>query len=526
MNREATINLKQNGNVDLSAENNTIRVTSVAPSLNLGESEQSEDVKYSMGTLEYSLDSNGYVITGVGDFRDSTLTIGNYGPDGKTLVYKIGSYAFKNNAFLNEVIIPSTILEIGAGAFTGSKISNLTLNSSYDKSIYLKVPNKDKWLSGTYCIIKYVDDTNVARQVRYIGTGVGNYPGTFNFVVGGYYARMNGQIKFVANDGTETNWVDYSTLLNNDYFILGETLEGAAVEKSITQYLIDGQFISEGGLVIREHAFSNCTNLNSITIPSHAVEIEADAFANCSNLKGIHFIDDSRLAIIGQRAFENCSVDVTDFSFYLELPSSVRTIGQKAFKGNPRLKAVVFSDTLKTINPQLFYNCTGLENVTGGNYTEIGTEAFSGCTSLKYMYIPESVKIIKAKAFLNCFNYNGSYNDSNNPYQVEFGTPYTWFVAPNINHILDGIYEDWGRLGHNQLSFAITQGKLPAQMLSKLSSDFASGYADYYWTRLDKMVRPMISLTGDLLTITDPLGCAEEFYIYVNEKPRVKIWPE
>ncbi|MDR1368889.1 MAG: leucine-rich repeat domain-containing protein, partial [Dysgonamonadaceae bacterium] len=83
---------------------------------------------------------------------------------------------------------------------------------------------------------------------------------------------------------------------------------------------------------------------------------------------------------------------------------TVTAIGLSAFANRTHfLTSVVIPETVKTIGPQAFLNCTGLESIEIPNSVEtIGEYAFNGSTGLKSIEIGNSVETIGEFAFAGC----------------------------------------------------------------------------------------------------------------------------
>ena len=85
------------------------------------------------------------------------------------------------------------------------------------------------------------------------------------------------------------------------------------------------------------------------------------------------------------------------------IPSTVTTIGQRAFQGCVNLKEIVYEDSKTTtairINANAFEGCTALDTVSL-YINNIGTSAFKDCTSLESFEIDS--KSIGNYAFENC----------------------------------------------------------------------------------------------------------------------------
>ena len=124
---------------------------------------------------------------------------------------------------------------------------------------------------------------------------------------------------------------------------------------------------------IGNNAFSNCSSLKSITIPSNVTSIGSSAFNGCSSLQSI------------------------------TIPESVTSIGSNAFSGCSSLKSITIPSSVTSIISNTFSGCSSLQSITfPSSVTSIGDSAFNGCSSLQSITIPESVTSIGAYAFSGC----------------------------------------------------------------------------------------------------------------------------
>ena len=138
----------------------------------------------------------------------------------------------------------------------------------------------------------------------------------------------------------------------------------------------------------------NCDFITSIHWPSSLRTIEAWAF---DSTEFPSTILPEGLLTIEQDAFNNAHFSV------LEVPSTVTSIGDQAFKDNSHLTAVTFRDTAIALQGYTFKNCTALETVDLGNaITAIGVEEFRGCDALHTIAIPASCVSMGQSAFYSC----------------------------------------------------------------------------------------------------------------------------
>ena len=105
--------------------------------------------------------------------------------------------------------------------------------------------------------------------------------------------------------------------------------------------------IREGTRVICDEAFSECSSLTSIELPSSVTHIGDYAFKWCSRLTSI--VLPSSVTHIGNSAFWWCS-SLTS----IELPSSVTHIGDRAFLGCRSLTSLVLPSSVTHIGDRAF----------------------------------------------------------------------------------------------------------------------------------------------------------------------------
>ncbi len=169
---------------------------------------------------------------------------------------------------------------------------------------------------------------------------------------------------------------------------------------------------------IEGYAFSGCSGLTSITIPSSVTSIGNSAFSGCSGLtsveintktigtwfRGLESIKTITLGeevtCIGNSAFSGCS-GLTSIT----IPSSVTSIEGSAFYGCSGLTSVTIPSSVTGIGERAFSYCSGLTSIEiPSSVTSIGDEAFGGCSGLASITIPSSVTSIGNSAFSGCNN--------------------------------------------------------------------------------------------------------------------------
>lgn len=163
---------------------------------------------------------------------------------------------------------------------------------------------------------------------------------------------------------------------------------------------IKGIIVESGVTHIGANAFSSCENLASLTLRG-SVTIGDDAFYDCDNLTTLT-LGDGLTTITSDNITENSRLFM--YITTVNLPSTLESIGENAFKDFGSLTTINLHEGLKTIGNSAFSGCESLDNVTiPSSVTTIGEEAFGGCTSLSSLHMLEGdLNTIGQYAFLNC----------------------------------------------------------------------------------------------------------------------------
>ena len=117
--------------------------------------------------------------------------------------------------------------------------------------------------------------------------------------------------------------------------------------------------------IIEQFVFNGCTSLPSLTIPDSVKTIGYATFQNCT-FETIYFSENTQLETIDRYAFKFATLK------YIDLPSTLKTIGEGAFTECKSLERVSFDNNtqLESIGRIAFYNCTALSNITYHNSVE------------------------------------------------------------------------------------------------------------------------------------------------------------
>lgn len=351
-------------------------------------------------------------------------------------VTSIGLGAFAGCSGLKSVIIPNSVTSIGASAFYKcSGLTEVTIpNSVITISNYafrgcngltsVIIPNSvtiigSEVFADCRSLIKSAYP-NIFENPFPSGIGISYNPNSAIIEDGWVYGPGKTQIYFAPCSLRGSYRIPETVTSIGDYaFSSCKDLTEVSIPNSVTS--------------IGKSAFSYCSGLTSVNIPSSVKSIGGSAFQECygltkaefesiESLCSIEFGDSysnpldyarylfingkkikeldipSSVKAIGNYAFCGCR-DLTS----VNIPNSVTSIGHDAFYGCLDLKSVIIPESVTSIGDYTFHNCIRLTSVIIPNsVTEIGEHAFAYCRGLTSVSIGNAVKSIGSQAFQGC----------------------------------------------------------------------------------------------------------------------------
>lgn len=192
-----------------------------------------------------------------------------------------------------------------------------------------------------------------------------------------------------------------STLVEiGDYALYGlNSIESFNVHENNKYFSSDGSGIlfSKDKTILIKYPVSS--KAESYTVPSSVKKIKEIAFLGANNLKTVTFERGSSLYEIEKSAFSNCNGIKK-----IVLPDALHIIGEDAFFACENLSEIVLSKNLQSIPARAFYLSTISQIEIPSSVKSIGDEAFCMCKKLKNVSIPEGTEVLGNNVFMYCQN--------------------------------------------------------------------------------------------------------------------------
>ena len=289
----------------------------------------------------------------------------------------IGEDAFYYCTALKSIILPSSLTTIGNSAF--DECSQLATIEFAEHSSLTSIGESAFYNCTALKSVEFPKSLVFIGERAFSGTALNNI--TFN------YSSVD---KFLT-----------SSVEGFPYGCFGEDWSTNIKEIRVTN-LINGQpmknvLIPMGMETIKDYAFWNDVNVESVTFPDGFKSIPAGAFRRTA-IKALKM--PASLETIGDRAFEGC-----DMLEEITFNEGLKTIGERAFQRCTAIAGIVLPNSVTEAGISAFAQCEDLESVVlSTSLTKIPRGMFAACYHLAECVIPESVTEIGSHAFGHNFN--------------------------------------------------------------------------------------------------------------------------
>ena len=308
--------------------------------------------------------------------------------DADWIVESVGENVFYESTLLTSCVLPSTLKNIGSGAFYGCR--SLTAQ--------IIIPEGVENIGG-YC---FTNGTKVSLNLPSTLVNIGDWAFSDADVPAGTITiplsvRRIGAMAFANLTG--------NVVLNDKVEYIGS---GAFSGNVIVNRIVCPESLT----VIEGNAFQGCTSLYDIVFPSGLTSM--GTYNNCTALQSVSMPDG--VASVDGFAFYGCS-SLSNVTW----SASMSDIGQRAFYSTA-ISEVELSPALYSYNVTYSPETDMITYSVGGPSVRIGNEAFSECHSLTKVHLLNNVVSIGSGAFYGSENVSEVTSEIRNPYNISDNT--------------------------------------------------------------------------------------------------------
>ncbi len=344
------------------------------------------------------------------EFPKSLVSIGDYAFCGcgslQTVsfgenVEEIGKQAFYDTA-LESIILPSSLTTIGNRAF--SECSQLATIEFSEHSSLTSIGE------GTFSICTALKSIILPSSLTTIGNSAFDECSQLATIEFAEHSSLTSIGESAFYNCTALKSVEFPKSL---VFIGERAFSGTALNNitfnysSVDKFLTSsvegfpyGCFGGDGSTNIKEIRVTNLINgqpMKNVLIPMGMETIKDYAFWNDVNVESVTFPDGFKSIPAG--AFRRTAIKA------LKMPASLETIGDRAFEGCDMLEEITFNEGLKTIGERAFQRCTAIAGIVLPNsVTEAGISAFAQCEDLESVVLSTSLTKIPRGMFAACYH--------------------------------------------------------------------------------------------------------------------------
>ena len=310
----------------------------------------------------------------------------------------IGENAFEKSA-IKKIDIPSTVERIEPCAFIDSSLEEVTIDAKYVGSLSFVGcdnlnevsinSNVSKIESNAFESLTNLKNLNLVNGIKEIDS----------------YAFYGTAIETLSIPRSltsidSTSFMDCSKIARITVDSLNEKYDSrnncnAIIDKTNDELIVgsSGSVIPNGVKAVGEYAFTK-RGINEINIPSTVEKVKEAAFANCKELETL--------------TIESGLVSILDYGFYgcsglkrVVLPNSLTSLGREVFAKCTSLEEFSFSSSLEDTGECLFIDAKALKTLTiPEGITKLNDNSFT-LSSIENVYLPESLEKIKLSMLCN-----------------------------------------------------------------------------------------------------------------------------
>lgn len=342
-------------------------------------------------------------------------------PDG---IEEIESSAFWDNQFIEEVILPESLRNMGGDTFYYCKnLHKINIpknvvamgNNPFAGCLSIVIKNESPYFVMENSVLFTADKQNLiycsiqGNETEYIIPEGVRIIGKHAFYCCDRFERITLPSSLEKMENNPFSGCSKLSLINNSKscYIQDDVIYNGfktAVVGTLNKIKSKRLVLLDGVKSINRNSFWNCKGIETIVFPESLEDMGYNPFVECSN---IHFESKSPYfnVIEGVLYNKDCSKIICYPAWkaigVVHIPDSVITLERGAFSGCANMTGINLHN-VNIINKSCFTNCVSLETVYCSDLiTYIGEWAFAYCKKIKDVSVSKDT-IIDNNAFSNC----------------------------------------------------------------------------------------------------------------------------
>ena len=350
-----------------------------------------------ISAVQFNINANAKVIADYA-FAGNTVLKAAYIPDGS--VKYIGARAFYDCTSMTGITLGNGVKNIGDNAFSNcnlltsiaipgsASIGEYAFSSCYALTSITISDGVTNIGEGAFSSCTEVQKISIPSSLETVGDRIFiNYPSVSKVTRIDFSGDLEAWLKVMSLGGMSSFISEDSAIYLN-----GEQLSGDII-------------VPEGITSIPSYAFTNFTQITSLTIPDSVTSIGSYILQGCTGIESLIIPNMTRK--LGGYFGEDPRYD----SYNTQVPDSLKTlvitggesIPRHAFDGCSGLTSITMPDSVTSIGGSAFSGCSDLTSITiPDSVTSIGDYVFRDCSGLTSITIPDSVTSIGYGAFFGC----------------------------------------------------------------------------------------------------------------------------
>ena len=295
-------------------------------------------------------------------------------------VKTIGDFAFNNCSAIVSIAIPSPVETIGNGAFNScTSLSDITVTESVkkigDKAFFETKATKVALSEGLEYIGALAFSADVDREADPI-----YIPTTLQSV---------GKDAFLNYNCHHVNISDLAAWCNIDFENVSANPSAYSGVLYLNDEKIENLIIPSTVEIINQYTFSKNNGIKTVTLSEGVRSIGQSAFSDCTNLESVTFNRD--LLTIEDKAFWNSGIKE------VSIPNSVESFEKGTFGNCSNLLMLSIGNNITSVDASYFEGCNNLSSLTiddGPNPIELSGD-WKNFTNLENLTINRNFTITK-----------------------------------------------------------------------------------------------------------------------------------